>query len=189
MLMCGYLNNVTLVNDCVNNKIEFGRGELEDAFLNHMVPIQIVYQNDNLVDRGELLRKPSDDHIYLSLSFNGIDDLLQRARPVLVDGNLKHMWINALYQLCFLVGSQELAKFLDQIVAKRVQNEFQEKGMDLVVHEVSHRMTFLRRLELFLQETAPELVGCELDVVELFERDQIQVSSVVSERVGGGSGR
>ncbi len=74
-----------------------------------------------------------------------------------------------------MVRGQVIAEFLDQVVTEGVQDQVQEEIVDVFEDEVSHLVRFLRGFQFSLQESAPVLVGGQLDVVQFLQWDGMQI--------------
>lgn len=187
MLVGRDLDDVVVVDDGVDDESELGRRELEDTFLDDVVTVEVVDEHNDLLNGGEVLAEARDDEIDLGVGVDGVYNFLQRAGAVLVDGDLEDVRVDALDKLSLLVRGEVLAELLDEVVAEGVENEVQEVGLDVAVHEVSDGAALLRVLKLFLQEAAAKLVGGDFDVVELIERRPGKVCGDAS-GTGGASG-
>ena len=171
MLVRGYGDDVVPVDDGVDDEAELRRRELEDALLYDVVAVEVVDEHDDLVDGRVGRGEPLHDACDLVVVVDGVDDLLEGARAVLVDGDLEDVRVYGVDELSLLVGGEVLAELLDEVVAEWVEDQVDEVRFDLGEHEVAHETGLAGRgLQLLLQEAAAELVRRELDVVELLQR-------------------
>ncbi|KAH3687295.1 hypothetical protein WICPIJ_001718 [Wickerhamomyces pijperi] len=129
-----YPDNVVGDADRVDDELELLRWELVDAFLDHVVPVQILDQLHNVVVIHHVVQRvvhleSLDDQIHLVAVGEAVDDLLQAPGPVLVDGDGEQMCVDLLNHQVFLLPQYNVAELVVQIIHRRKRLE---SGSELI---------------------------------------------------------
>ena len=142
------------IADSTENKLGIGGRQLVQAFLDHVVAIEVLDKIDNLV------LQCANDNLNLSRGIDELDHLLQSARAMLVEGNADHISSGVLDQdRAFLVVTK-LQEFLAQVVAKRISHQLDNVRVGLQPNHV-HLVRYTV-FKLLLKVSATVLVLAEV---------------------------